>query len=196
MIMSNFESRKMTLEVYEVNKVRMPSRATPVKRTTKRSSSATPAKRKTSSLPKEVSRGSDVETPVHLEVAEKFLKKKYGDKAGLAYALAACNSDKEEAYDRMGFFIVDATPEIRKGVYADMKGQVKGWSSCMFKDIRDALEQSHTKKMQPAEIKEGAYECGKCKGERCIIAQLQLRSSDEPMTTFVTCIGCGNRWKF
>jgi transcription elongation factor S-II len=24
---------------------------------------------------------------------------------------------------------------------------------------------------------------------------MQTRSADEPMTTFVTCIDCGNRWK-
>lgn len=28
------------------------------------------------------------------------------------------------------------------------------------------------------------------------IGQLQTRSSDEPMTTFVFCNDCGNRWKF
>ena len=27
-------------------------------------------------------------------------------------------------------------------------------------------------------------------------APVQTRSADEPMTTFVTCINCGNRWKF
>lgn len=26
--------------------------------------------------------------------------------------------------------------------------------------------------------------------------QMQTRSADEPMTTFVTCVNCGNRWKF
>ena len=30
---------------------------------------------------------------------------------------------------------------------------------------------------------------------KCTYYQLQTRSADEPMTTFVTCINCGNRWK-
>ncbi|KAF9105834.1 RNA polymerase II elongation factor [Mortierella sp. AM989] len=40
------------------------------------------------------------------------------------------------------------------------------------------------------------FKCGKCKGRKTRYYQMQTRSADEPMTTFVTCIGCGNRWKF
>ena len=40
------------------------------------------------------------------------------------------------------------------------------------------------------------FTCFKCKGKRCTYTQLQTRSSDEPMTTFVFCMDCGNRWKF
>ena len=39
------------------------------------------------------------------------------------------------------------------------------------------------------------FTCRKCKSTRCSYYQLQTRSADEPMTTFVTCIDCGNRWK-
>jgi len=38
--------------------------------------------------------------------------------------------------------------------------------------------------------------CGKCKKKNCTYNQLQTRSADEPMTTFVMCNNCGNRWKF
>ena len=37
--------------------------------------------------------------------------------------------------------------------------------------------------------------CYKCKTRKCTYYQLQTRSADEPMTTFVTCLNCGNRWK-
>ncbi|KAF9090377.1 RNA polymerase II elongation factor [Mortierella sp. GBA35] len=40
------------------------------------------------------------------------------------------------------------------------------------------------------------FKCGKCKGRKCRYYQMQTRSADEPMTTFVTCINCDNRWKF
>ena len=39
------------------------------------------------------------------------------------------------------------------------------------------------------------FKCGKCKKKECTYYQLQTRSADEPMTTFVTCIYCGNHWK-
>lgn len=40
------------------------------------------------------------------------------------------------------------------------------------------------------------FKCSKCKQRRCKYYQLQTRSADEPMTTFVTCVNCNNRWKF
>lgn len=39
------------------------------------------------------------------------------------------------------------------------------------------------------------FTCGKCKSKACTYYQLQTRSADEPMTTFVTCTFCGHRWK-
>jgi len=39
------------------------------------------------------------------------------------------------------------------------------------------------------------FTCRKCKSKKCNYYQLQTRSADEPMTTFVTCISCGSRWK-
>ena len=39
------------------------------------------------------------------------------------------------------------------------------------------------------------FTCGRCKSKACTYYQLQTRSADEPMTTFVTCTKCDNRWK-
>lgn len=40
-----------------------------------------------------------------------------------------------------------------------------------------------------------SYTCRKCGSKECSYYQLQTRSADEPMTTYVTCISCGCRWK-
>jgi len=43
---------------------------------------------------------------------------------------------------------------------------------------------------------EGLFRCGKCKSKKTTYYQMQTRSADEPMTTFVTCLNCDKRWKF
>ena len=40
------------------------------------------------------------------------------------------------------------------------------------------------------------FKCGRCGQRKTIYYQLQTRSADEPMTTFVTCVNCNNHWKF
>ena len=40
------------------------------------------------------------------------------------------------------------------------------------------------------------YKCGRCKGKDCTYYQLQVRCCDEPMTTFINCLNCGNKWSF
>lgn len=39
------------------------------------------------------------------------------------------------------------------------------------------------------------FKCGKCKKRECVYQELQVRSADEPMTIFITCLNCGNKWK-
>ncbi|BGP36215.1 transcription elongation factor TFIIS [Rhodotorula kratochvilovae] len=46
-----------------------------------------------------------------------------------------------------------------------------------------------------ADLQAQAHACGR-NGRRCMYYQMQTRSADEPMTTFVTCLACSNRWKF
>jgi len=39
------------------------------------------------------------------------------------------------------------------------------------------------------------FKCPGCGTRRCTYYQLQTRSADEPMTTFVTCLDCGRKWR-
>lgn len=44
-------------------------------------------------------------------------------------------------------------------------------------------------------LKASLFTCGRCKSTKTTSTQKQTRSADEPMTVFVLCMNCGNRWK-
>eukprot|EP00298_Acanthocystis_sp_HF-20_P027661 c5863_g1_i2.p1 GENE.c5863_g1_i2~~c5863_g1_i2.p1 ORF type:complete len:114 (+),score=42.17 c5863_g1_i2:22-342(+) len=37
--------------------------------------------------------------------------------------------------------------------------------------------------------------CPKCPNKEAYFQQIQIRSADEPMTTFYTCTSCGHQWR-
>jgi DNA-directed RNA polymerase subunit M/transcription elongation factor TFIIS len=39
------------------------------------------------------------------------------------------------------------------------------------------------------------FTCNRCKKKKCTYYQLQTRSGDEPITTFVFCVECDHRWR-
>ncbi|KAM8715569.1 hypothetical protein ACLKA7_002594 [Drosophila subpalustris] len=62
------------------------------------------------------------------------------------------------------------------------------------KFVKEAINDAQLATVQGT--KTDLLKCGKCKKRNCTYNQLQTRSADEPMTTFVMCNECGNRWKF
>lgn len=48
----------------------------------------------------------------------------------------------------------------------------------------------------PAKATTDQFKCGRCGQRKCTYYQMQTRSADEPMTTYVTCVNCNNHWKF
>ena len=75
----------------------------------------------------------------------------------------------------------------------------------------EEMASDEVKKQREAHIKEGIdasrlaivqgtkssdLKCGKCGLRNCTYNQLQTRSADEPMTTFVMCNECGNRYTY
>ena len=42
---------------------------------------------------------------------------------------------------------------------------------------------------------EGFFTCNRCRSKKTTYYQLQTRSADEPMTTFVSCLNCNKNWK-
>ena len=63
----------------------------------------------------------------------------------------------------------------------------------MIQKIIDKEKALHSKKSTASIF----MNCSSCKKKtRCDYYQLQTRSADEPMTTFVTCLECDKKWKF
>ncbi|XP_074640670.1 transcription elongation factor A protein 1-like [Tubulanus polymorphus] len=72
-------------------------------------------------------------------------------------------------------------------------------ASSELKKIREKFTKESIDDHQMAETggtNSTLLKCGKCKKNNCTYNQVQTRSADEPMTTFVFCNECGNRWKF
>ena len=68
----------------------------------------------------------------------------------------------------------------------------KKWQQILDEKIKNEKMMKESFKLNVTDM----FTCSKCKKNKCTYFELQTRSADEPMTTFVTCIECGHRWKF
>ncbi|XP_042628768.1 transcription elongation factor A protein 3-like isoform X5 [Cyprinus carpio] len=97
-------------------------------------------------------------------------------------------------------------PNLRKNVLAgaiDLSRiavmTAEEMASDELKQLRNVLTQEAIREHQMAKTggtTTDLLQCGKCRKKNCTYNQVQTRSADEPMTTFVLCNECGNRWKF
>ena len=73
---------------------------------------------------------------------------------------------------------------------------MRAWEACpvLWKPILTMRQNIEQKKKNIATT--DLYTCKKCKGQRCTTWDLQTRSADEPSTTFVRCLDCGQTWKY
>ena len=65
-----------------------------------------------------------------------------------------------------------------------------------WSDIID--EKMKIEKLLKESLQESAsdlFKCPRCYKSKTIHCEVQTRSSDEPMTTFITCLECGKKWK-
>ena len=70
----------------------------------------------------------------------------------------------------------------------------------IFPDIwKELFDTKAARDKKKSEIKPEAmtesYKCRKCGSRKCSYYELQTRSADEPMTQFINCLDCNNRWK-
>ena len=61
--------------------------------------------------------------------------------------------------------------------------------------IQEKIKRDKNKYETTTEAATDTFKCKKCHSTKCTYYQMQTRSADEPMTTFVSCIDCGKRWK-
>ena len=62
--------------------------------------------------------------------------------------------------------------------------------------IKAKIIRDKNKFEQTIEAMTDRFTCRKCRSKKCSYIQLQVRSSDEGITTYVTCLDCGQRMKF
>ena len=91
--------------------------------------------------------------------------------------------------------------DVRKKI---IEGEIDSYYVCkltkedmnpeFWQAVKDAYVPENIK--NPTEKPDGMIKCRKCKSMKTDYYQLQTRSADEPMTTYVTCHNCEHRWKF
>jgi len=69
------------------------------------------------------------------------------------------------------------------------------WDSSVFDKARKLEEAELSAIITPPQVVEGVYACVKCKSNKTISTNKQMRGLDESMTVFICCISCGSKWK-
>jgi DNA-directed RNA polymerase subunit M/transcription elongation factor TFIIS len=159
----------------------------------------------------------DIETDSRKDI-EKQIAKVVGNKIGKDIELSIYNYSKEYAE-------IQDTPYLLSSIYDDKSNEIiyqllNEDSNYLINAIKDkkidgkkiafmkpeeidpAKYESIIKKREMEEFKKNnasgstAFTCTKCKKSRCEVSQKQTRAGDEPPTTFVCCLECGNSFKF
>ena len=96
---------------------------------------------------------------------------------------------------------------LQKNNLKDLINSIKigelGWKHSAFKEMQNMLAEQNDFIENPFAVEEGVLECkardknGKlCGSKRVFSYQRQVRSADEPMTTFASCCQCGTKWQY
>jgi len=65
-----------------------------------------------------------------------------------------------------------------------------------WKDVLETkVQRDHYTYNQKPEAMTDQFRCKKCHKRKCVYYEQQMRSCDEPMSLFITCISCGHRWR-
>lgn len=122
---------------------------------------------------------------IELNWSSKYFVKKYSTTARRLLANMSYTTNAEQFKNRLLSHDIkshEAAEYTREELNPDVWGRLKA----------EALAKLTAKK----EVTEdGMFKCNKCKSMKTVYYQMQTRSADEPMTTYVTCTNCEARWK-
>jgi len=122
------------------------------------------------------------------------------------------SGEYKKAFRRLDSYLKNPKTElvvriVSKAVDPSSLASMKPWElNPRPYEEHDAKKQAEwARKQNPEDIPDGAFECLNCKRDtkkreagltkKTAYYQMQTRSADEPMTTFHSCLLCGNRWK-
>jgi len=83
-----------------------------------------------------------------------------------------------------------------KEVLVRIKSNQYGWNKPIFDKVKAKIDEYDDYLENPFEVVEGVITCPKCKCNKTFSSQKQVRSSDEPMTTFSRCSKCNHTWTY
>jgi DNA-directed RNA polymerase subunit M/transcription elongation factor TFIIS len=136
-----------------------------------------------------------------LELLEEYIKQKSNRKIAEQEIYEASLSEDKTLNKELYIQLVTAfaTEILQYGLkqaYESLVENTLQWSHPIFKDIKDYEDKEVAKRLKPIEIKEGIYQCTKCKGKRTQSYEVQLRRADEPATVFIECVNpkCRHKW--
>ena len=104
------------------------------------------------------------------------------------YSNISTNKNSQFVLDKIKYNLWDPEKII------SMKAEVlypELWESLLLKNSKKMAKLGKELNQQGSSF----FKCGKCRLNNCVYFQMQTRSADEPMTTFITCLNCSNRWK-
>jgi DNA-directed RNA polymerase subunit M/transcription elongation factor TFIIS len=87
-----------------------------------------------------------------------------------------------------------------------LSGDLKGWELPYlshyeinpegWRELQELQDRREEKQLEGNKaLATDQFKCRACGKRECTYYQMQTRSADEPMTTFINCMNCGNRWK-
>ena len=121
-----------------------------------------------------------------LKWSNKYFTKNYSQVARRILANVSYTLNKEEVKSKILNNLID-TYDLAKMSCRDLYPEF--WKTVEMDNLNKQFPQKQE------ELDDGMFKCNKCKSMKTTYYQMQTRSADEPMTTFVTCNNCGAKWK-